>query len=403
MTSVFQLYGRPLAENEPLPPLRITGELEGYTSGEAYEGRLQIIDSIGKCVVEIVESSLPPGSYAFVDNFTKEIVLRWPAYAPPDAMASGVPNGDFEQGNDGSWRFGAGWSIEAGGAETGTYSAVYQNQRGIQSIESNRVPYTPGQSITAACRFQQGASSSGNLVGRILLIWCDANGNMVPGGEGISWTGGTLIRSGSNGEWRTSDVTGASSHPNVATVAVGFSANRKKQNKLCRVDNFTWNHEYTTGTNSDLDFTVTFKVTDSANRIAYWTGTVGKYSLFFTSQPYPHFVFESVTAQMPDVANARLDIPPNLFDSATAEMAPLSGDLRSIQGSYDHPAEDFTTGEMSPLSGAIRDIMRAYDIGVESVDCTMSPTSGTLLAILITQSNMEAVTGTMSPTSGTLL
>lgn len=344
MTSVFQLYGRPLAAGIPLPPLRITGDLEGYTAGEPYEGRLQIIDSIGKCVVEIVESSLPPGSYAFVDNFTKEIVLRWPAYAPPDAMASGVPNGDFEQGNDGSWRFGAGWSIEAGGAETGTYSAVYQNQRGIQSIESNRVPYTPGQSITAACRFQQGASSSGNLVGRILLIWCDVNGNMVPGGEGISWTGGTLIRSGSNGEWRTSDVTGASNHPSVATVAVGFSANRKKQNRLCRVDNFTWNHEYSVGTNSDLDFTVTFKVTDSANRVAYWTGVVGEYTLFFTSQPYGI-----------------------LFEDAASESGQTYG-----FGSMEQVEEEAVLGGATMLDFELRSQLQGFTADTESVETLSS-------------------------------
>lgn len=292
MTSVFQLYGRPLAEDTPVPPLRITGELEGYTSGEDYEGRLQIVDNIGKCKVEIVESDLPPGAYAFVDNFTNEIVLRWPAYAPPEAMVSGVPNGDFELGDNGMWNFGAGWSIQSGGAETGTYSGVFANQRGISSIESVRVPYTPGTPIHAAVRFQQGASSEGNLVGRILLIWCDANGNMLPGGEGVSYDGGNLIRSGSNGAWHTSEVTASSEQ--AATVAVGFSANRKKQNKLARVDNFTWDHEYSTGTNSDLDFTVTFKVTDSANRVAYWTGTVGEYTLFLTTNLYPQYFIENL-------------------------------------------------------------------------------------------------------------
>lgn len=276
MTSVFQLYGRPFAGDTPLPPLSIEGDLVGYQTGEAYEGRLQIVNAIGKSTVEIVESDLPPGAYAFVDQFTKEIVLRWPAYTSPENLATGVPNGDFEFGDDGSWRKGAGWSIEAGGAETGTYSAVFANQRGIYSIESQRVPYTPGTSITASARFQQGASSSGNLAGRVILVWCDANGNMLPGGEGASYSGGNLIKSGSGGAWYTSTVTASSA--SAATVAIGFSANRKKQNKSARVDNFTWNHTYSVGTIEEFDYSVTFKVTDSANRVAYWSGIVPEWS-----------------------------------------------------------------------------------------------------------------------------
>lgn len=75
MTSVFQLYGRPLAENEPLPPLMIVGSLPSYEPGNSYEGRLDVLNAIGKCTAEIVESSLPPGAYVFMDNFTQEVVL----------------------------------------------------------------------------------------------------------------------------------------------------------------------------------------------------------------------------------------------------------------------------------------------------------------------------------------
>jgi len=292
MTSVFQLYGRPLAENEPLPPLMIVGSLPSYEPGNSYEGRLDVLNAIGKCTAEIVESSLPPGAYVFMDNFTQEVVLAWPTYTPPTTEASAVPNGNFEAGDDGSWRKGAGWTIEAGGAESGTYSGVFANQRGISSIESARVPYN-GETITASARFQQGASSEGNLVGRIILIWCDADGNMIPGGEGISFNGGNLIRSGSNGAWHTSSVTAGSNNPNAKTVAVGFSANRKKQNKLARVDNFVWNHKYQVGTDDQIDYTVTIKVTDSANRVAYWTGSLVYKSIFAKSQRYPVTVFDN--------------------------------------------------------------------------------------------------------------
>lgn len=292
MSSVFQLYGRPLAEDTPLPPLMIVGSLPSYEPGNSYEGRLSVLNAIGKCTAELVESSLPPGAYVFMDNFTHEVVLAWPTYTPPTTEASTVPNGDFEAGDDGSWRKGAGWSIVAGDAETGTYSGVFSNQRGVSVLESARVPYS-GETITASARFQQGASSKGNLVGRVVLLWCDADGNAIPGGEGVSFTGGNLITSGSHGEWQTSSVTAQSSRAEVKTVAVGFSAERKKQNRLARVDNFVWNHKYQVGTDDQIDYTVTIKVTDSANRVAYWTGSLVYKSTFAKSQRYPVTVFDN--------------------------------------------------------------------------------------------------------------
>jgi len=294
MTSVFQLYGRPLAEDDQLPPmpLMIVGSLPSYEPGNSYEGRLDVLNAIGKCTAEIVESSLPPGAYVFMDNFTQEVVLAWPTYTPPTTEASAIPNGDFEAGDDGSWRKGAGWTIEAGGAESGTYSGVFANQRGISSIESARVPYN-GETITASARFQQGASSEGNLVGHIILIWCDADGNMIPGGEGVSFNGGNTIRSGSNGAWHTSSVTAKSNSPNAKTVAVGFSANRKRQNRLARVDNFTWNHQYTLGTETLEDHFLKVKVTDSANRVAYWSGRVLFDSYWLNTQVYPQYRTEA--------------------------------------------------------------------------------------------------------------
>ncbi len=355
MTSVFQLYGRPLAENTLLPPLRITGDLDGYTAGEAYEGRLQIVDNIGKCVVEIVESDLPPGAYAFVDNFTNEIVLRWPAYSPPEVPASGVPNGDFELGDNGMWRKGAGWTIETGGAESGSYSGTFANQRGISSIESARVPYTPGTTINASCRFQQGASSEGNLVGRILLIWCDKDGNMIPGGEGVSFNGGNLIRSGSNGAWHTSSVTAQSNNSAVRNVAVGFSANRKKQNRLARVDNFTWDHTYSAGTNSDLDFTVKFKLTDSANRIAYWTGIVGEYTLFRTSVLYPLFAMDEVATAAEGVL-VRFSVPPQETETMQVAGSCVAFEFKLQLVTYDHGHEDLQI-ESSCVSLDIRSVL----------------------------------------------
>lgn len=317
MANHFRLYERPLMADETEAALTVTGLLEGYTSGEAYESRLQINNSIGRCTVEIVEANLPPGAAVRVDNVTKEVVVKWDAFEVVAEELNAVPNGDFEEGDNGQWSLGNGWSIEAGGAETGTFSGVFRNFKGISNIESVRLPYTPGTPITGQCRFQQGASSKGNLTGRVLLIWCDANGNMLPGGEGVSFTGGDLIRSGSNGEWKTSTVTGASRE--AAMVAIGFSCNRRKQNKLARVDNFTWNHKYTLGQEDDSDYSLYIKVTDGLNRTAYWRGVIGIDATYVIAQLYPVPVYDAAIAHMPS-ARMNLGAGANLLDYAAASM-----------------------------------------------------------------------------------
>ena len=351
MTSVFQLYSRPLAEDDPLPPmpLMIVGSLPSYEPGNSYEGRLDVLNAIGKCTAEIVESSLPPGAYVFMDNFTHEVVLAWPTYTPPTTEASAVPNGDFEAGDDGSWRKGAGWSIVASGAETGTYSGMFSNHRGVSVLESARVPYS-GETITASARFQQGASSKGNLVGRVVLLWCDADGNVIPGGEGVSFTGGNLITSGSHGEWQTSSVTAQSNRAEVKTVAVGFRAERKKQNRLAWVDNFVWNHTYSIGTAEHYDYTVTLKVTDSANRVAYWSGTILYRSILVKSQRYPVTVMSSMVITPLFVGASTKDA---MLDADAGydelQIAPLfiGASTKSLNWAHTQPPEDFLS--ITPL------------------------------------------------------
>jgi hypothetical protein len=404
MTSVFQLYGRPLEDSAALPPLLITGTLPSFAAGTAYEGRLQIVNAIGKCTLEVVESSLPPAAYSFIDNFEEEIVLRWPAYTPPEAPTTNVPNGDFEDGNDGSWRFGSGWSIENGNAETGDYAGLFSSHRGIASIESRRVPYN-GETISASVRFQQGPSSTGNLVGRILLIWCDANGNMLPGGEGTSFTAGTLIRGGNDTEWQTSSVT--SSSPTAATVAIGFSSNRKRENHPARVDNFVWNHSYLAGSNTDLDLSVTFKVTDSANRVAYWSGNLSEFAYYLTSTPSTVFYFEGATADAHPLGGQykRELVEYEMgLESLTVDAESLSGTLRSIVLEYEGDFEA-VSAEVVPLSGQLKAAVIPYTNGLpEAVTTETVPLSGTYKQVIIPYSNyaVENVTTDTIPLGGSL-
>lgn len=404
MTSHHILFTRPLALRfVGLPALRVDGQLEGYVAGDAYEGRLQIVNNIGDCTVEWLSGTMPPGTTVRVDNSTSEVVVAWPSYQVPDPNTTVVPNGSFEDG-DVQWSKGAGWLIGSGsGFDTydGTHSAAYTG-RGIASLEGTKVPVIVGTSITASVQIQQGASSKGNVVARILLIWYDAYGVMLPGGEGHSWNGGNLVRSGSNGAWHASTVT-ASAPAGAFYVALAVSANRKRQNRRLWADKAVWNHSYPTGQNSDDDYCMVLRVRDSAGREAPWEGCVGEQAIYLTTQPYPYFEFESIMAQMPGVYLARLGLPPVFDDGVSAAMAPLAGEIRNTQSAITLPPEDFVTASMDANSGTLRDIQRTYDYGTESVQTIMAATSGTLKTVLITHTiAAENIRTTMAPTSGTL-
>lgn len=298
MTSHHILFTRPLAFRfEGLPALRVDGYLDGYVAGEAYEGRLQIVNNIGDCTVEWLSGTMPPGTYVYVDNATHEVVVAWPEHQVPDPNTTVVPNGSFEAG-DVQWSKGAGWLIGQGSgfdAFDGTWSAAYTG-RGIASLEGTKVPVIAGTSITASVQIQQGASSKGNVVARILLIWYDAYGVMLPGGEGHSWNGGNLVRSGSNGAWHASTVT-ASAPAGAFYVALAVSANRKRQNRRLWADKAVWNHSYPTGQNSDDDYCLVLRVRDSAGREAPWEGCVGEQAVYLTTTLYPVYALEEMQGQ----------------------------------------------------------------------------------------------------------
>lgn len=292
MSNQFLLYDRSKALGVQAASLRVQGELPDYQAGLPFVGSLDVINGVGRCKVEVLASTLPPGHTVRIDNIQKKVFVRWPGYRTEAETAKAVPNGDFADGDDGSWFFSTPWSIKPTvGEGRGPGAEFGKGFKGTSSIEGMRVSYN-GERITASARFQQGGSSKGNLGGRILLIWCDELGNMLPGGEGTGFAGGNLISSGSNGEWKTSTVTAASQKAKM--VAVGFSCKRSSQNEIAAVDNFTWDHEYIVGYPYDnKDFFLRIKVTDGLNRVAYWEGRIWAESVWFTSKLYPLWSVES--------------------------------------------------------------------------------------------------------------
>ncbi|MFC0156152.1 LysM peptidoglycan-binding domain-containing protein [Xanthomonas dyei] len=178
-------------------------------------------------------------SYDAIGN--RRLVEMGSAFNPAGEQPS---NASFEDGNRG-WTSGEGWVISqrgvGGAATTGTWGTEFKgSNKGPQSITNNkRVEVTAGRTITASAMIQQGASSAGAATARVLVIWYDAAGNMLPGGEGKSWSAGNLITGGSNGEWFKSQVT-TTVPPGAVSMSIGGSANKRANANSLWMDDFQW-------------------------------------------------------------------------------------------------------------------------------------------------------------------
>ena len=91
-----RIFDKPTGVHDSLPLLQVVGVLPNYEEAAAYEGRLDILNAVGDCRVELLENNLPPGATAMVDNATQEVVIRWPPYTPPETEKPGIINWDFQ-------------------------------------------------------------------------------------------------------------------------------------------------------------------------------------------------------------------------------------------------------------------------------------------------------------------
>ncbi|WDM67618.1 LysM peptidoglycan-binding domain-containing protein [Xanthomonas cucurbitae] len=178
-------------------------------------------------------------SYDAVGN--RRLVEMGSAFNPAGEQPS---NASFEDGNRG-WTSGEGWVISqrgaGGAATTGTWGAEFKgSNNGPQSITNNkRVAVSAGQTITASAMIQQGASDAGAANARVLVIWYDAAGTMLPGGDGKSWSSGNLVTSGSDGNWGKSELT-TTVPPGAAFMAIGGSASKGINANSLWMDDFQW-------------------------------------------------------------------------------------------------------------------------------------------------------------------
>lgn len=151
-------------------------------------------------------------------------------------VASGQPtNPSFEDGATG-WSLPSGYSVTTGAHYEGSHALQYDGSGQASAASTDKRPVTPGQSITASCMVQQGASSSGKAGGAVLLLWYDASNNLV------SYKSGNEINKGSGGSWQKSSVTDVAP-ANAAFVAVGISC-AKNSGYSMWVDAVSWDYNY---------------------------------------------------------------------------------------------------------------------------------------------------------------
>lgn len=262
--------------------------------------------------------------------------------------AAPVVNPGFESG-DVSWTKDAGWTIGSFGAGTffqGSQSAQWDATSTGRIRATNAFAVQPGQSITASCQVQQGASSAGQAGARVEIGWY-TSGDVL-----ISYSSGNLVDRGSNQKWKQSTVTAAAPATAAKARIVGYAFRNSGTNKLW-VDNFTWDLQVTA-----LPAGLVFKATQAAAGYSGATepawpvilgGTVvdnevtweGVYASRVTWQATPILVSGGVEPTFPALADAtvadgtilwkamnwRVDQAPNSRVVAIAVSKVFAGDV----------------------------------------------------------------------------
>ncbi|WWO60262.1 endo-1,4-beta-xylanase C [Xanthomonas phage SB3] len=286
----FRLFDRPLIVDDPLSQLRISGVYDDYDPGTPYEGRVQIINSVGKCTVEVLDSNLPPGAFVYIDNISKEVVVKWPKYTPPVETISLLENGDFSQGDTGSWtNTGEGNPFVIEPDSDGNMSMKFKS--GFYDGHFSRSPLAPvkniNRPITLTGQIAQGKSSKKKLLGSVLLVWFNEKR------EVMHWSEGNWVMSG--GGYQEAKVIAAANHPDVKFVCAQIHFHRNGQNHPGWADNIKWDHVWEKGYNEDEMKFVTVRVTDALNNSVVHRGEIEERALWATSTLYPTLVLEQIS------------------------------------------------------------------------------------------------------------
>lgn len=347
----FRLFNKPAAFQIAAGTSRmwIDGMYPDYSPGAAYEGRVKIHGSVGLMRLTVVASNIPPGASVYVDQLTKEVVVKWPLYSPPVAYVRGVPNGNFE--DDSYWEvIGAGTPItrETNWSPNGKGNLTYRNRKGEYIVRGAWAPAGGvNQKLTITGKVEHGKSSKGNASCAVGLAWYDKDRNLVR----EDW--GNAISNGGGGRWYDSKLDGYKSDTKIAFVRPAIKFTRKKQNEPIHVAQIEWDHVYEEGYNSDEQLFVEVKVTDSVQNVATHRGIIDEENLWVTSQPAALFTVDSYGLPLASFGATGLwsMLPDHYSLSATLISASVSGGESS---SYAIPPENYRVNPASLLSAATK-------------------------------------------------
>lgn len=292
----FRLFNKPAAFDIKvgLPDMWIDGVYEDYDAGSPYEGRVQIHGSVGLVTVRVLDSNLPPGASVFIDQLSKEVVVKWGPWTPPTEEKRGVPNGDFE--NNSYWELigpGTPATVETGWSPNNKGNLTYRDQKGEYVVRGAWAPVSSvNRSIKITGKVEHGKSSKGNASCGVGLAWYDAERKLVR--EDF----GDPVTNGGKGRWYDTSRTAASSDRTIRFVRPAIKFTRKKQNEPIHIGQIEWDHVYSEGYLEDETLFVEVEVKDSLHNTARHRGVIEENNIWLTSRPYPVLQIDSTDPSM---------------------------------------------------------------------------------------------------------
>jgi hypothetical protein len=279
-------FQRPLVYPTPAAAIVISGTPDDYMPDEAYEYRFSVTGAIGKASATKLTGTLPPGGVLYYDNFTDEVVVKWPAKA-----LSATPNQNLSFENNEAWTGPSQWAFDNTHATGGFRSAKFLGA-GTADFVNNTVDIDGVAVVTASCKVQQGASQKNAVHAAIGVRYFLPSGPVDVLGNFIG---------NSSPSVQTSSVTAT-----VPAIATGFAlfvrGERFRENKPLWVDEVTSSFVTVVGTGSIDDIAFSFRVTDSSGRSADWSGLIAEGNAAGTFVEYlpisvsQHSVFSGTTA-----------------------------------------------------------------------------------------------------------
>lgn len=162
----------------------------------------------------------------------------------PLTVTTSPANPDFAQGLDG-WNARPGWSASpSGGVVDNGPCCLLGNHAGsdILIVNTNQVPVTVGQSITATCQVEQGPASAGDAEACVSLFWYDVTKTL------LSRSDGSVVSSSAGTPWKPSTVT-AVAPASTVFAAIGAKGKNVANKGPLKVDAFSWTYQYAAGSN----------------------------------------------------------------------------------------------------------------------------------------------------------